>query len=377
MTVVVVLLNFLKGKHTPGQMLNLFKYFCGKKKEVVNWHPIYISAFLTYRCNLSCDMCLTHSTKFENPFGQKPTKDMAFELFKQVLSRYKNAQSVNLIGNGEPLFHKDLFKMIEYASTVMKMNVVSSSNGILVGKYIEEIINSPLKHLNIDIIGHNSKEFNRMTGMPPEIFDKVCANISELVRQKRARRSKLEIGGCFILDRANYRYLKDMIYLADSLGVDKIAFFHFLASPAKGFTAEERCLFSDDSEVLETFAQVKSLPQGIRKKVILPPLLDREMDSNKYCSTPFFNLSVDGDGNVGGCSCQLLDLSRNGKFDEEDDPWNGPHFRELRRRFIDPEFPLLEPCKWCYNNSSYMHDWVSISNLSSRIIQRVFRRLQK
>ena len=145
MTAMKVLLDFLKGKHTFGQMLNIVRYILGKKENVVNWDPLFLSVFLTYSCNLSCDMCLTHSRKFNNPFGQKPCKDVDFELFKQILNRYKNALSLNLIGNGDPLLDKDLFRMIEYASNVMKMDVSSSSNGILVGKYIEEIINSPLK----------------------------------------------------------------------------------------------------------------------------------------------------------------------------------------------------------------------------------------
>lgn len=378
MTVMKVLLDFLKGKHTLGQMLNLLKYFGGKKKSIVNWDPIYISVFLTHRCNLSCDMCLTHSTKFSNPFGQKPCKDVDFELFKQILDRYKNAQSVNLIGNGDPLLHKDLFKMIEYASNVMKMEVYSGSNGILVGKYIEEIIDSPLKQFDISLNGHNSKEFNRMTGMPPKLFDIICNNTVELVKRKKARRSKLKIVVSIILDQENYKHLNDMIYFADSLGVDEIVFFQFLPVPEKGFTAEERCLFLDDSDVLEVFDQVNSLASRIRRKVILPLLLDRVMDTNKHCSVPFYNLSVDGDENVGGCCCQILDLSPSGKFSDEN-VWNNAYFQEMRKRFIDPKFPLLEPCKRCYNNSSRKRGWLSIinSNSLSRVIHLISQRLRK
>jgi len=102
-----ILSEFIQGKHTLGQMLNLVKYSVGKKEITVNWDPIIISTFITYKCNFNCDMCLTHSKKFSNPFGQKPTRDMDFELFKQILNRYKNALTVNLIGNGEPLLHKD------------------------------------------------------------------------------------------------------------------------------------------------------------------------------------------------------------------------------------------------------------------------------
>lgn len=346
-----VLFDFVKGKHTLGQMLSLFKYFCGKKKIVVNWNPIYISVFPTFRCNLSCDMCLTHSTKFRNPFGQKPCKDMNFELFKQILDRYKNAMAVNLIGNGEPLFNEDLFRMIEYASNEMKMYTFSGSNGIILGEYIEEIINSPLYEFIISINGHNSIEFNWMTGMPKKLFDIICENTIELVRQRNSKKSKLKILVSIILDKENYKYLKDMIYFVENLGVDGVLFFQFLPSRVKGFTAEERCLYSDDPDVLKVFTQANSLPSRIRKKVVLPPLLDRVMDTNKHCSVPFYNLSVDGDGNVGCCCCQLLDLSENGEFYYEEDAWNNTHFKEMRKKFIYEDLSLLEPCRWCYNNT--------------------------
>jgi MoaA/NifB/PqqE/SkfB family radical SAM enzyme len=378
MAVMNVLLDFLKGKHTSGQMLNLVRYILAKKESVVNWDPLFLSVFLTYKCNLSCDMCLTHSRKFNNPFGQKPCNDVDFELFKQILNRYKNALTLNLIGNGDPLLHKDLFKMIEYASNVMKVDVSSSSNGILVGKYIEEIITSPLKKFDISLNGHNSNEFNRMTGMPPELFDTICDNTAELMKQKIARHSKLKIAVSIILDQENYRHLKDMICFADGLGVDEINFFQFLPVPEKGFTAEERCLFSDDSDVLEVFGKINSLPARIRKKVILPPLLDRVMDNNKNCPVWFRYICVDGNENVGGCCCQLLDLSVSGKFSDID-VWNNAYFQEMRKRFIDPKYPLLEPCTWCYQNSSRKRDLLLVieSNPLFRVLPLISQRLRK
>jgi len=376
MAAIDVLFDFVKGNHTLGQILNLSKYFLNDKKPIANWDPIYISSFLTYNCNLNCDMCLTHSTKFDNPYGQKPCKEMSFELFRQILHRYKNAIKVNLIGNGDPLLHKDFFEMVEYAATVMKMDTISSSNGVLVGKYADKIINSPLKQFIISLNGHTSEEFNRMTGMSPKLFPVICNNTVKLVNQKKLMESKLEIIASIILDKLNYRYLKDMIYFVDSLGVDKIAFFHFLPTNANGFTAEERCLFSDDPEVLEVFSKINSMPSRIKQKVMLPPLLERVMGRNKYCTTWFYNISVDGDGNVGGCSCQLLDLTVSGKFVDEN-CWNNQYFQEMRNRFIDPEIPLLEPCTRCYNNSRFVCDWVSVPNPFLRIMKRLSHGLQK
>lgn len=371
MEVREVLFDCVKGKHTPGQMLNLARYFSGRKKSVVGWDPIYVSFFPTFRCNLSCDMCITHSRKFSNPFGQKPSRDLDFQLFEKAINRFKNALAVNFIGNGESLLNEDVFEMIAYASDKMKMYTFSGSNGIIVREYVEEIVNSPLTGFTISLNGHNPEEFNRMTGMPSDLFNRVCANVIELVRQRNARGSRLEILVSIILDRENYKHLEDMIDFAESLGVDRVLFFQFLPSQEPGFTAEERCLFSDDRSVLDTFARVTSPSPKMKAKISLPPLLKRE-ENLRFCSVPFHNISIDGDGNVGGCSCQILDLTEGGKLDEQD-AWNNAHFQDLRNRFIKPELPLLEPCKHCYNNSGGSR-LVSNPNPLFHLLDKVLRR---
>lgn len=341
-----VALDCLKGRRSFGQMRNLFRYASGRMKEAVDWQPVCISAYPTRRCNFSCDMCLTHSSKKANPFGQKPGRDMDFELFAQVLSRYENALAVNLFGNGEPLLNQDLFRMIEYASRVRNMHTFSGSNGVVVGEYAERIVCSSLTEFFISINGHNPEEFHRMTGMPAGLFEVIRANILDLVKRRNERKSDVWIVINIILDRSNYRCLEDMIRFAEGLGVDKVQFVPFLASPAPGFAAEERSLYSEDS-VRQVFARAGSLRWKV--EVALPILLERAA-AGKYCLAPFYNLSVDGEGNVGCCSCQLLDFSGNGKL-QEGDAWNNGHFREMRRRFLSPEAPLLEPCGWCFNNT--------------------------
>ncbi len=372
MTAAELVSDILKGNRSIGQTQNLIRYLLSDKKEIVDWDPIYISIFLTYNCNLKCNMCLTHSTKFSNSFGQKPTNDVDLGLFKHILDRYRNAIGVRLIGNGEPLLNKDLFDMIEYAASTRKMDVSSGSNGILLGKYIEQILNSKLKYFDISINGHNPKEFNRMTGMSKDYFEKICSNTIALVKKRNALNSKLKIAVSIILDKVNYKYLIDMIYFADTLGVDNINFFHFLPVDEEGFTAEERCLFADDPDVLKAFSEVESLPKNIRDKVTLPPLLDQTMSSNKFCSVWFYNISVDGNENVGGCCCQILDLSKFGKL-YEGDAWNNQCFQEMRKKFMYPERPLLKPCTWCYQNSSNVHNLILGKNFIISTLRKVYK----
>jgi len=375
---MIEIIKFLKSGHTVGQTVNLLKYIYGGKKNIVNWDPLSISLFLTYKCNLNCDMCLTHSSKFRNVFGQKPANDIDFNFFKQIVHRYKNALSINLIGNGDPLLNKDLFRMIDYASSVMKMEVNSGSNGILVGNYIEEILESRLNQFDISLNGHNSSEFNRMTGMDQKKFDLICDNIAELTKQKKAKNSKVKIVASIILDQMNYAHIKDMVYFANDLNVDEIIFFQFLPVNESGFKAEDRCLFNDTSDILKVFSEINSLPEQILKKIRLPRLLDRVMNNNKYCPVWFYNLSIDGDGNAGGCCCQILDLSPSGKFSDIY-VWNNPYFQSMRNRFIDPKASLLQPCTWCYNNSSQKQGILGTINLPlrSRIIDFALSRSKR
>jgi len=348
---MVQLIKYLKRGYTLGQISNLLKYFTGQKKSIVDWDPLSISLFLTYKCNFNCDMCLTHSSKFKNEYGQKPCIDMDFDFFKRIVHKYRNAISIDLMGNGDPLLNKDLFKMIDYASRVMRMDVYSGSNGVLVGKYIDEILNSHLTQFDISLNGHNSKEFNRMTGMEPKAFDLICDNVNKLTKRKAVLNSKVKIAASIILDQINFVHIKDMIYFADNLDVDEIIFFPFFPVNENGFRAEERSLYIDNQNILDIFYELRSLPDRIINKIRLPTLIDNIMQNNKYCPVWFYNICIDGDGNVGGCPCQILDQSLFGKFSDED-VWNNISFQIMRTRFIDPQMPLLQPCTWCHNNST-------------------------
>jgi hypothetical protein len=81
---------------------------------------------------------------------------------------------------------------------------------------------------------------------------------------------------------------------------------------------------------------------------------------------------VDGEGNIGGCCCQVLDLIGNGKITEVD-AFNNRHFKEFRRRFIDSDFPLLDPCTRCYNNTARSRI-VSNPDLFKYLVKKVFHR---
>jgi len=293
-------------------------------------------------------MCQTHSQKIpKNIYHHEGSRDIDFQTFKQFVDRFKNALSVSLIGTGEPMLNKDFFKMARYAAFEKRMSVITVSNGTIISSKIDEVLDCGLSNIEISLNGYDEDELHRMTGQQKKYFSIICNNVQELVRKRNEIKSGLVISLSFILDQQNYRNAFRMVELAEKLGVDEVSLHNFLPSPVEGFTAEKRCLYSDDKDVVETLIRLRQ--GGYKVKLNLPTLLDKNR-KEKYCVSYFRLIRVDGEGNVGGCAGQLLNLSGNGKFYDKD-VWNNSHFQERRKIFLDADIPELPPCRDCCHNN--------------------------
>ena len=242
------------------QILNFLKYRLSKKSIIVKYQPITLSIAATSRCNSHCDMCQRHS-RYIGDFEFKPraTKDVDFTLFKDFVNKFNKALAISIIGCGEPLLNKDFFRMVDYSARVMRMNVVTTTNGTLLDEEtIEKIISSGLSKIDISVDGDNEEEFNRMTGMPKEVYREKLKNITYLVSKKRETNSKLNIGLSFIIDKENYKRMPSMIRLGEKLGVDSVGLTNFLPAPFLGFTAEERCITIDNIEAINRINRIKN-----------------------------------------------------------------------------------------------------------------------
>jgi MoaA/NifB/PqqE/SkfB family radical SAM enzyme len=342
--------KILSGKRTFGQAFNYLK--CRRhpqNKSTVNYQPIRLGIFTSYTCNLHCDMCLTHSTKIpENPYKYQGAREMDFPNFKDIVDRFRNTLHASFIGNGEPLLCKDLFKMFWYAREKRKMATSMFTNGLVLDRFVDDILDSPLDTINVSVNGHIPEVYKHFTGHSEAVFERILSNVNLLVEKKGSKSSHLEVSISLIVDRFTYKQIPEMIHFAEQLGVDCLSICQCMPSKAPGWSAAERALFTTD-EVLTFFAQIK--PPRTRLKVSLPSLLDGN-ENNRLCRDSFISMSIDGDGNVGGCERQMLNTTNNGKY-YAPNVFNNDHFMELRSLFLSNTLPLPEPCRTCYNNTTY------------------------
>ena len=145
----------------------------------------------TNTCNLRCTFCfVTDGMTRDGGF-------MDFDLFKKIIDDCTDLEHLCMHNWGEPLLHKDIFRMIEYAKNKGVNYVVMNTNGtLLTDKMIDRIINSKLDIIRFSIDG-SAETFKRVRGVELENIEK---NIKKLKIIKEKKRPELKMGVVFTVE---------------------------------------------------------------------------------------------------------------------------------------------------------------------------------
>jgi len=156
----------------------------------------------TNTCNLRCTFCfVTEGMTREDGF-------MEFNLFKKIIDDSPDLEHLCMHNWGEPLLHKDIFKMIEYAKNKGVNYVVMNTNGtLLTDKMIDQIVDSKLDIIRFSIDG-SAETFKRVRGVE---LQKIEQNINKLKNVKEIRRPELKMGVVFTIEEDTEGDVEDYI----------------------------------------------------------------------------------------------------------------------------------------------------------------------
>ena len=145
----------------------------------------------TNTCNLRCTFCfVTDGMTRDGGF-------MDFNRFKKIIDDCTDLEHLCMHNWGEPLLHKDIFRMIEYAKNKGVNYVVMNTNGtLLTDKMINRIVNSKLDIIRFSIDG-SAETFKRVRGVELENIEK---NIKKLKIIKEKKRPELKMGVVFTVE---------------------------------------------------------------------------------------------------------------------------------------------------------------------------------
>lgn len=132
----------------------------------------YMRISITDRCNLRCRYCMPEEIE------QIPMDGIL--TYEEIEAVIKAAAELGIskikITGGEPLVRKDCWKLISGIKQIPGIEQVTmTTNGILLGSYLNELINAGLDAVNVSLDSMNREIFKNITGF--DKLDNVLDNI--------------------------------------------------------------------------------------------------------------------------------------------------------------------------------------------------------
>lgn len=173
---------------------------------------------ITNACNLRCSHCYLSS-------GEKKPNELSLHEIKDVID-YLPPMSGNqiCITGGEPLKHKDIFEILEYAAVVRGLTVDLYTNATLINDKIARKLKELSHHaryginLQISLEGHDPVQNDIVRGKGT--FNKVMNNIKTLAKHGLNKQITLFI----CLTKNNIHNVQEMIKMAEKLDVNALKF---------------------------------------------------------------------------------------------------------------------------------------------------------
>lgn len=172
--------------------------------------PAVLNIEPTTRCNFSCWYCVGRHMDQE---------DIELQNFCKMLDNFSTLSAIALVGEGEPLLHKDFFRMVALA-TERKVQVLTISNGSAFSKsVVRQLCETGVRYVSISIDSHIPEEFSssRIDGN----LEKVWSGIRQLREYRDANGFEYpKIGLKGTLFSATRQHLKKIVDAAIENGVE-------------------------------------------------------------------------------------------------------------------------------------------------------------
>jgi Fe-coproporphyrin III synthase len=177
--------------------------------------PLTLFLSINGRCNLKCRMCDIGQNKCDSMFyknlagaAEQPL-DFPFERFKSLMDEVQHFRPYIAVTTTEPFLYPHIFDAVEYArSCNLLMNI--TTNGLLVEKNIDEILDSGLHRLSVSLDGPPHIH-NEMRGVP-RTYERVVNGLRLLAEKKKSRGVEYPevLINSFICD-TNHEYLLEFV----------------------------------------------------------------------------------------------------------------------------------------------------------------------
>lgn len=214
-------MRLIRGKEVSFKKLsnalkNYFYYLTKNTKP--DSYPSILMVEPTNLCNLNCPLCPTGNRSLKRERGFMP-----LDGFKKIMDELGDyLLNLTLWNYGEPMLHKDIYEMIEYAKT-KKIFIRLSTNGHFFDNKdnVKRLVLSGLDDLIIALDGASQETLSKYR--IGANFEKIINGIRGVIEEKKKLGTRLPfIEIQFVIMKHNEHEVEKMKKIAQEIGADKL-----------------------------------------------------------------------------------------------------------------------------------------------------------
>jgi MoaA/NifB/PqqE/SkfB family radical SAM enzyme len=300
--------------------------------EVVRTTPRVLFLEISGRCPIECLMCARR-------YRQWTYGDLREGIFEHLSRIFPRVGLVVLGGFGEPLVARYFDRYFDRLSTLGARVAIQTSGYRLTEERADRLVAAGLRHLHVSI---DSPDEATYTSIRPRIrFSEVQQRVRQIVRLKRELDTPWPaVHIVLVAMRRNIEQLPAMVDLAADLGADQLTV-QYLVVHSQDIRQESLFYHQALANTMLDRTRARADQRGLT--VDLPaPFGQPQRDLDPRCRDPWQVMFIRWNGEVRPCcygpSAVMGHLAENSFWAI----WNGPAYRELRRR-VNSE----QPPKYC------------------------------
>ncbi|MEA3348506.1 MAG: radical SAM protein, partial [Pseudomonadota bacterium] len=287
--------------------------------------PYVVQIFPIYACNFKCNYCIFSIAKDKRNFISDKIS-MDFALYKKCideLAAFPNKIKVlRFVGIGEPLLHKDIARMIEYATSKKVANTVEilTNAALLTPKMSDALIAAGLSRLVVSVQGTSAKRYKEISDVELDLTNFI-QNLHYFYKHKGDIQTYIKIVDSAIIDKDDEQKFYDLFgNCCDTIAIEHTVPIHSGIDYDKVFKSEEHKVTQFGLPISEV----------------------------KVCPQPFFTMQINPDGKVVPCySFEYPEIVGNCNSEAINKVWTSAKFQSFRHKMLDGAEQAAESCRDC------------------------------
>ncbi len=287
--------------------------------------PFVVQIFPFYGCNFKCNYCIFSVEKKKRHFISDQIA-MDFDLFKKAIDDMSKFQDkikvLRFVGIGEPLLHKKIVHMVEYAASKDVANVIEilTNASLLTPHLSDDLIAAGLSRLVVSLQGTSKDRYRKVCGANID-FGSFTENLRYFYSNKGSAEMYIKIIDCALEGEE-----------------DKEAFYEIFGDICDTMAIEHAVPIH--SGVDFSHLPDNGIPQSTQFGLPVSEI--------KICPQSFFTMQINPDGKIVPCySFEYPIISGNCRKEPVVDIWNGEQLRRFRLRMLDGINSASAVCENC------------------------------